>query len=57
MKVKTAGVCRPDLQLLHFGTRSTGILGHQFAGTVVEPGPAAGWFQLGHTVCSLPTVA
>jgi (R,R)-butanediol dehydrogenase/meso-butanediol dehydrogenase/diacetyl reductase len=56
LKVERAGICGSDLHLLHSDNQSTRILGHEFAGTVVELGQDAAQFQLGHTVCSMPTI-
>jgi threonine dehydrogenase-like Zn-dependent dehydrogenase len=56
LKVERAGICGSDLHLLHSDNQTTRIMGHEFAGTVVELGAGVTRVRLGHTVCSMPTI-
>ncbi len=64
--VRACGICGTDLHWTeHHNTdgawrdlRAGGILGHEFAGEVVEVGPAAkGQFKVGEAICALPFIS
>lgn len=58
IEVANAGICGSDLHVTEFGAIPGGvILGHEFAGTVVEVGREAGPWRAGDRVTALPVQA
>lgn len=56
VRVECAGVCGSDLHLLHTHQCKATILGHEFAGVVVDAGDRVDRFQVGQRVCAMPTM-
>lgn len=59
IEVARAGICGSDLHMTENGTATPGlILGHEFAGTIVDLGASAGpGLSIGDRVTALPTLA
>lgn len=53
IKVERAGICGSDLHMWENGTPVGLIMGHEFSGTIVEPGPAQ-QFHPGDRVTAIP---
>ncbi|NLV17537.1 MAG: alcohol dehydrogenase catalytic domain-containing protein [Syntrophomonadaceae bacterium] len=53
IKVERAGICGSDLHIWENGTPAGLIMGHEFSGTIVEPGSAR-QFQPGDRVTAIP---
>ncbi|WAH55385.1 alcohol dehydrogenase catalytic domain-containing protein [Pseudomonas silvicola] len=56
VRVECAGVCGSDVHLLHTHQCKATILGHEFAGVVVQVGENVERFQPGQRVCAMPTM-
>jgi threonine dehydrogenase-like Zn-dependent dehydrogenase len=55
VSVHSCGICGSDVHSVEFGTRKLGqILGHEFAGTVVEIGPDVSGWRVGDAVAVNP---
>jgi 2-desacetyl-2-hydroxyethyl bacteriochlorophyllide A dehydrogenase len=55
IKVEKVGICGSDLHMWHNGVPVGLIMGHEFAGTLVDPGPAKGIFSVGERVTAMPS--
>jgi (R,R)-butanediol dehydrogenase/meso-butanediol dehydrogenase/diacetyl reductase len=56
LKVECCGICGSDLHMVHAEHAPAAILGHEFAGMVVELGAGVERFSVDDTVCSMPTI-
>lgn len=56
LRVARCGICGSDLHVscLPGGLPAGSVMGHEFAGEVVEVGPEAGDFRVGDRACALP---
>lgn len=56
LRVERAGICGTDLHTMHDERVGAAILGHEFAGTIVDVGSSVDNFKLDQRVCSMPTI-
>src|SRR5665647_2763100 len=54
IKVERTGICGSDLHMWHNGIPVGLIMGHEFAGVVVDPGPAKNVLKIGDRVNAEP---
>ncbi len=54
IKVEKTGICGSDLHMWHNGVPEGLIMGHEFAGTIADPGPAGDMFSVGERVTAIP---
>lgn len=54
IKVAKVGICGSDLRMWEKGERVGLVMGHEFCGTVIEPGPLQDSLQVGDRVTALP---
>lgn len=57
LEVAACGICGSDLHAHAIGVVPGTVLGHEFAGTVVETGANVDGFRRGDLVCSMPVLA
>ncbi|MGE0880666.1 MAG: zinc-binding dehydrogenase [Acidimicrobiia bacterium] len=57
LEVAACGICGTDLHAHSLGIRSGAVLGHEFAGRVVELGAEVDGFKTGGAVCAMPAMA
>jgi len=54
LKLEKTGICGSDIHMWHNGVPVGLIMGHEFAGTIADPGPAKDLFKVGERVTALP---
>lgn len=54
IKVERTGICGSDIHMWHNGVPAGLIMGHEFGGTITDPGPAKDMFKVGDRVTALP---
>jgi (R,R)-butanediol dehydrogenase/meso-butanediol dehydrogenase/diacetyl reductase len=54
IKVERTGICGSDIHMWHNGAPVGLIMGHEFGGTIADPGPAKDMFKAGERVTVLP---
>ena len=54
IKVERTGICGSDIHMWHNGAPVGLIMGHEFGGTIADPGPAKDVFKVGERVTALP---